>query len=461
MSNGALPFPVTPRLDVRRWSQVASFLIIGYLCMSRSFAYLGIPPWHVFIGEVVLASFLLLGPKAATGRWPWVAMRDQSFRRLTQIFVVLMIYGVFQVYRGAGAGYPLSSAVRDLAFDLYPFYLFLGVWLGARSPEFPCKLMRYVTWFNGLYGVVFVLFLGNLGWIVPGVPQEVVDVPLFGQPLASAFSLVGLLAFERDLRSVWYLFALNLFVLLGMRIRGEWLAFAVGLLLWGWLTKRMKTLGLAGIYVLALIAIMYVVDFKVPGPETRGVGTISVRDLVGRAVAPINPDLAAEYTEDYQDALDSTLWRTIWWAQIWSSVHENSSRALLGFGYGYPIGDLVPYLEGHFIRTPHNFFLYALGYTGWIGALIFLTFQGLLARRLWKCWRFTRQPFGILFWSTSLVCACFTAFFETPYSAIPFYLIVGSVIGGSSSLRTESVEVTYGGGRQPDLPPLTKPELLV
>jgi len=40
-------------------------------------------------------------------------------------------------------------------------------------------------------------------------------------------------------------------------------------------------------------------------------------------------------------------------------------------------------------------------------------------------------------------------------------LIVGSVIGGSSSLRTESVEVTYGGGRQPDLPPLTKPELLV
>src|SRR5262249_11358207 len=156
-------------------------------------------------------------------------------------------------------------------------------------------------------------------------------------------------------------------------------------------------------------------------------------------VAPINPDLAAKYTEDYQDALDSTLWRTIWWAQIWSTVHESTPRALLGFGYGYPIGDLVPYLEGQFIRTPHNFLLYALGYTGWIGLAIFISFQLTLARYLWTIWKQHSQPFGILFWITSLVCACFTAFFETPYSAIPFYLIVGCVLGSTYVGRQQKV----------------------
>lgn len=430
----------------RQWLRVVSFLVVGYLCMSRSFAYLGIPPWHLFVGEVVLGCFLLCGPRADSGRWPWVAMKDPSLQKLTRLLTILLAYGIFQVFRGTREGYPLLTAARDLAFDCYPLYVFLGIWVGMRSTHFLPKLMRAVAWVNGLYGLAFVLFLGNVGWTIPGVPEEVTEVTLFGQPLASAISLIGLLAFESKLGGVWYLFVLNLFALLGMRIRGEWLAFAVGLLLWGWLTKRLRRLTAVVAYVLLFIALMYAIDFKVPAPETRGVGTISVRDLVGRAVAPVNPDLASKYTEDYQDALDSTLWRTVWWAEIWISVHENPVRALLGFGYGFPTGDLVPYLKGQFIRTPHNFFLYALGYTGWLGVALFFVFQAELVRLLWRVWNHTGQPFGILFWTTSLVFASFIAFFETPYSAIPFYLIVGCVIGSQHFSPGE-------GGRRPTRSP--------
>jgi hypothetical protein len=406
------------------WVNIVTFLVLGYICMSRSFAYLGIPPWRIFVSEVVLAFFLFHGPRAAVGRWPWMAMKAPSLRGLVRYFFLFLGYGVFQVFRGISNGNPVLTSVRDLAFNYYPIYFFLGLWVGVRSPQSMPKLVRAVAWFNGVYGLVYVLFLSNVTWTVPGVPKEVTDVNLFGQPLGSAIALVGLLAFESDLWSVWYLFALNFFVLLGMQIRGEWLAFAVGLLCWVYLNKRLKQFLVVGGYVLVVLAFMLAIDLKIPGPAGRG-GIISVRDIAGRALAPVDSDLAYEYTSEYKMAEDTVLFRTLWWAEIWTSVNESPGRALFGFGYGYPLGDLVPYLEGDFIRTPHNVFFYALGYTGWIGVAIFMAFQAELVKLLWRCWKEAGQSFGILFWVTSLVFAGFTEFFETPYGAIPFYLVTG------------------------------------
>jgi O-Antigen ligase len=418
-----------------KWSTVVKWLILGYLCMSRSFAYLGIPQWNLFVGEVALAYFLLSGPKTASGRWPWVALKDPDFRTLKRLFVLLFVFGVFQVVRGIHEGQPPLTAARDLAFNYYPLYLFLGMWVGMHSPRFLRDVLYLLAWLNGLYGLAFILFLNRVDWIIPGVSKEVWEVRIFGQPLASAIALLALLAFEKDLKSVWHVFLLNLFVLLGMQIRGEWLAFGVGLLLWAWMGKHLKKLASAGAYVVLLLGLMYAIDLNLPGPETRGPGTISAADLVGRALAPINMDLAAEYTSNSENAEVTTLWRTIWWARIWISVHENPTRSLLGFGYGFPLGDIVPYLQGQFIRTPHNFFFYALGYTGWFGVGLFLFFQAELARLLWRTWKKTGTPFGILFWVTSLVFACFTAFFEAPYGAIPFYLITGCAIPSGRTVR--------------------------
>src|SRR5579872_3137308 len=174
---------------------------------------------------------------------------------------------------------------------------------------------------------------------------------------------------------------------------------------------------------------MFFIDFRLPGPVTRGGGEISARDLIGRAMAPLDPDLAAEYTSSYKMDVDTTVWRTIWWLAIWQSVNQGRANSLFGFGYGYALGDLVPYLEGQFIQTPHNVFLYALGYTGWIGVLLFALLQGELARLLWKTYRKTSQPCGIVLWAAMLSYAMFTAFFEAPYGAIPFYLLAGVWVG--------------------------------
>jgi O-antigen ligase len=122
------------------------------------------------------------------------------------------------------------------------------------------------------------------------------------------------------------------------------------------------------------------------------------------------------------------VWRTVWWLAIWDSVHEDLRRTIWGYGYGFPLGDLVPYLEGQFIRTPHNEFLYALGYTGWVGVALFFLFEGEILRLLWKVNRATGEPFGVAYWATMMTFGMFFPLGETPYGAIPFYLITGWVV---------------------------------
>jgi hypothetical protein len=115
----------------------------------------------------------------------------------------------------------------------------------------------------------------------------------------------------------------------------------------------------------------------------------------------------------------------LWWLAIWDSVHESRERALLGYGYGYALGDLVPYLAGSFIRTPHNVFFYALGYTGWIGVGVFGLLFAEITKLSWGVYRINGQPFAIVFVVTTGICSLFTAFFEAPYGAVPFYVITG------------------------------------
>ncbi len=434
------------------WLRIVMLMLLGYFCLGRSFAYWGIPPWRIFIGEVVLAGFLFFGPLAARGPWPWVAMKSPGLRRYTKLLWLLLAFGVFQVLYGIFLGHPLVRVARDLAFNYYPFYFFLGVLVGLQDREFLPKFLRLAAWVNGLYGILFILVLSRIPWFFPGVSEEVQPISIFGQPSFSAAILLGLLSFEKDLRRVWLLLAMNSVVLLGMLIRAEWLAFAVGLLVWAWATKNLKRVALGGAVILLLLGLMYVTNFTYAGPETRG-GTISAADLLARAIAPINSDLAADYSSDAQMYEGTAAWRTIFWAEIWSSVHENPLLTLLGYGYGFHLGDLVPYLDVGATRTPHNVFFFALGYTGWIGVIIFALFQSEIARLSWRVYQKTGQPFGVVFWVMMLAFSFFTPFFETPQGAIPFYLVSGcscaALIYAETRGSTASTIVKISGSGRP------------
>lgn len=358
--------------------------------------------------------------------------------------------GAFEALRGILSGYPAFTAARDTAFNYYPLFLFLGVWAGLRDRDLLRRVVRVLAWWNGCYGLAYVLFLNGLPWTMPGTANAASEVPVFSEPLGSAISLLGLLAFEPKLRRVRHLLALNALVMLWVQVRAEWVAFTVGLLVLAWCTKRVKYVLTAGALLVSLLGIMYLANVNLPSPRGRG-GQISVDALIARAVAPINKDLADNLApaEDVVGYEGTARWRLVWWASIWVKVHANAARALLGFGYGYPIGDLNPFIEpGRFIQSPHSDFFYALGFSGWVGVILFALLQIELLRLLWRSYRTTGQPFGLMCWSALVAASLFETFFDAPMGAIPFFLVVGIalapglVAASAASVRAKALIIS-------------------
>ena len=409
------------------WQRIAALLLMGYFCLGRSFAYWGVPAWYLFLGEIILISFVLCSPRLAETRWLWTAFNWPRLALYRALFLIFFVFGTLQVLHGIASGHPILSAARDMAFNYYPLYFFLGLWIGLEDPDFLHKFFRVAAWVSGIYGILYIIGLNRINWVLPGVSRDVVPVPIFGMPEFSAVILLGLLSFEKDLARIWPPLLLNAAVLIGMLIRAEWLAFVVGLVVWGWCTKNLKRVALGFATILLIIALMSFANFSLAGPESRG-GTISVSELAARVIAPIDSDLAKQYSSDLTDAQmyeGNVAFRALWWAAIWSSVHDGLYRSLLGYGYGFALGDLSPFLAGEFIRTPHNVFFYALGYTGWVGVLIFAAFQAGLVQLLWRVYQTKNEVFGIVFWVTMMTFSMFTPFFEVPQGAIPFYIVIG------------------------------------
>src|SRR5258706_16478271 len=72
--------------------------------------------------------------------------------------------------------------------------------------------------------------------------------------------------------------------------------------------------------------------------------------------------------------------------------------------------------------------LLCLGYTGWIGVILFFLLQREILRLLWRVNRTMRDPFGVPFWVAMMTYGMFFPLGETPYGAVPFYLILGWLV---------------------------------
>src|SRR3546814_13490999 len=82
------------------WVWLSGFLVIGYLSLTRSFAYLGVPPLKIFIGEIALALFIVLRPGVAIGSWASALVRPSPLNRVAIAVFVFLAYGAWEVCRG-------------------------------------------------------------------------------------------------------------------------------------------------------------------------------------------------------------------------------------------------------------------------------------------------------------------------------------------------------------------------
>jgi hypothetical protein len=405
-------------------------MLVGYMSMSRTFSHIGISP--IYLSEIVLAIFIFTRPRVLVFPWIGNLVKSQPLSLLSWTVFLSIALGVLQCVRGIGLGYDKATVIKCLVFNLYLLFLFLGIWIGKRHPEFLPRLIRFLGWFHGIYGVLHLTLFAFLGLTDPvGHAAVVEDDPISwsGQPRGSAIILLGLLAFEKDQKRNWIPILLNSFVLLGVQVRAEWLACVVGVFLLSLLTGKLKQLAKVGVAVALLLLAGLLVDFRIPATHMRG-GEFSVRGLASRGLAAVAPDLAAELVPNIENFSGTVTWRTRWWAEIWDMVHETPVRAVFGPGYGYPILDLHPEEMGAgSLRTPHNGYLFCLAYTGWSGIFVMLAVQLSVAALLWCVYRQTGQPFGVCFWLMILVWAFFDNLLENPHGAIPLYLIAGMVIG--------------------------------
>lgn len=423
------------------WSRIVGCLLVGYLCMKRSFAYLGVPP--IFVGEVALAAFVLLKPRVALGTWVAALLRPSPLNGLSLALLLFVLYGVLQVGRGVLSGTPPLYTLKYFVFNYYTLYIFFGMWVALHSPESLPKMIRVLAWTNGIYGLLYIAALRHVEISMP-----ISNMPLFSPAGGGAAAILGLLCFERNLRAVWLVLALNILVTLAWQVRAEWFGLALGVLAWGILTGRfgrVVALGMAGLAVLAAIEFA---DIRLVGHAGTG---ISLSDTLARAIAPINLELAKELSPHAKNHAGTAEWRQKWWDQIWISAHSTPTLTALGHGYGFDLFSLAPEEvrrgQADDIRTPHSVFYYALGYTGWVGVALFCLLQFAVFRLVLRAFRATGQPVGLVWWVMGLGMGMFEESFETPYKAIPFYLLMGMAIAPGLMADRRSARVRPSGVR--------------
>jgi hypothetical protein len=401
------------------WPKTITSVMAGFMVFGRSFAYLGVPPAKLFVAELLLGGFVLYRPREVIDRWVRAILYGSTLSGVSIALLAFLSYGVFLFARAISNEYSAVLALQSLVFHCYPFYLFLGLWAGMQRPELLWKAIPVIAWVHAVYGLAYVTVL-DAAWIaLPGT-----DVNIFGQPNGGAFSILGLLCLPKRTKSHWGALALNAGLLLGLQVRADWLAISAALALWGLLQRRIVHLAFGAAALMLLLLIASVTGVSLPGPADRG-GDVSAEKLLARIIAPVDLESARELDSQAGVYKGTTTWRTTWWDAIWGAVHSDVETTVFGFGYGYPLGDLVPYLRNTALRTPHNVFFYALGYGGWAGVTVFLWLQTQIVYLQWRSFRSTHTILGLLMTIYALTAAFFGNLFESPFGAVPFYLLVG------------------------------------
>jgi hypothetical protein len=394
--------------------RLAQILLIGYLSLGRTFAYVGIQSLRLYVGDAVLLIFLLCRPDAVL---EYLMSSSSAVKELCWLYLMFLGYGLTLAMRGLSLEYPALTTFQDLVFNIYPLYFFVGLWIGRQDPSFLSRVTLPLAWCTGVYGTAYILVLSKTHALLPGTT----NVPLFGQPAGCSVAILALLCFGQASSRFGVPIILNVFVMLSNQVRSEWLGFLVAIFLWSLLSRRLTRFVTAVAVLSAILVVGFALDARLPGPR----GEISSRNIVGRAISPFDPEMAAEYTAYAKQYKGTTTWRQRWWTLIWNSVHERTSTALFGHAYGFPLSFLAPYIRDDSLRTPHNVFFYILGYGGWAGVILFFGFQLTILLQLWRAYLLTNQGFGISYWALMLTGSFFGNVFETPYGAIPVYFIQG------------------------------------
>jgi hypothetical protein len=413
---------------------LGKLIAIGYLTFGRTFAYLGFAP--IFPAEAYLGLCLVANPVG------WVHnLRNYVGKASIVWFLIFLFWGLVEVGRGLAANRDLLNTLRGLAAHYYPLLFLVGAGMASRTSLHGfVRFISFASFCVALNGLAYALLFSRIHWVLPWATK----VPLFGGPAMPAFTCLGLIAllpYQRT--SVYWIGLLNLLAILANPGRASWLSFVVGTLIILLCERRLSLVfRIAGAFIVLELLVFYLGPW-LPTAEGRG-GTVSITSLLGRLIATFDPNLAYKMISslggDLRDAtlissvVGTTSWRAEFWTRVIGSLGSTEQR-LMGHGYGFPLGAMVGF--GVDLFTPHNFSIYLIGYTGLIGALIFVGLFISLLRSFQVLPRSPLRTFLVSQLIATLVLALFGNAMETPFVAAPFYWTLGLAYGLARELALE------------------------
>lgn len=404
----------------------AELVIIGYLAFGRAFAHLGVAP--AYPAEVFLVASIFVGSGAALQLY----LRELARGAVVAVMMsAFLAWGLVEVARGIVGQYTFIDSMRGLATHYYPLLFFVGWQLASRTD--PAWFVAMLKRVSGMVTASGILVAG-LSHFAGGFQALSL---LMSPPAMPSYTAVGLLAFGPSLGALFYpLFGGNLIALLLNPGRASWVSLIVGIGLVVITAGRpaVRRLLITG----GLLAVLLVtVGPLLPVAHGRG-GDLSPRWIAARLVTLTDPDLAEQMiaedgsTSDVSDirSISGTKeWRKRFWQATFDSL-DAEDLWLVGHGYGFSLGTLIHDQEVH---TPHNFGVYLLGYTGYVGAALFV---GLILALLMAFRALDRGPFRTFLFAqlaATLIVAAFGNALETPFLAVPFYLVMGLAYGCARS----------------------------
>jgi hypothetical protein len=420
-----------------------SWVLLGYLFFSKSFAYIHVPGTPIFVGEVVLGVGI-----AECVRHRGTLRRAVVVSPLLK--AVLAFSGLCLLRLSTGLLPYKLDAIRDAALFYYTAFAFLAAALVRTDRGF---LTRFLT-----------LYYKALPWFIFYAPVATVlgqmhvvaflRVPLSGLQLVAMKPGDTCVHLAMAVVFLWYqvgpsigapprrsdhlLAVAGIFSLLivGTQTRGGFLSGSLALLMFGsLLAYRRRGHGVLSRAVVALLVVM--VALGVSGLRIElGRRNISLEQITSNVLS----------LGKHQNDLNATdLWRERIWGQVVSDI-LTPRQAVAGRGFGLNLyeryGDPREGLQGG-LRNPHNSHLSVLARTGLTGMalwtalwLIFgwASFLALRCASLFNNWR----RIGVLAWATAgvgamIVNAFFDPSLEGPQVAVWLWVLVGLVAAAAPS----------------------------
>jgi hypothetical protein len=404
------------------WTKMVVLFLWGGALIGKFSAYIGL----------AIGGLLIFSARILWDRWFRALTRDKDvLHGWSWALVVSLLYGFAMLFYGLEQGYPLVTALEILVFNINPIFIFLGIWVSSKHPAILRVYIRYSAWFVVIYTPLYFLFFSKLNVSLSGVlPGN--DMVILSSAGSGSTTLIGLLGYEPNLVKFWLPLIVLTCLTIANQNRADWLGLTVSLLIWGFLTKRMKRVFAVAGGVTALLLIAAMLDLKLPPIAGRG-GELSARGTISRMLGAISPDLAANIGGDRANAgfyYGTVQWREHWWRNIRSEVTQEYKTTIFGMGYGYPLAHLASKdVEKQGTRSPHDILYFAFAYSGLVGVAIFLWLEATVAHVLWRAYKVTGQTYGLIFFVFQFIDSMFSNNIETPQAGILIYLFVGLAIG--------------------------------